>query len=204
MSSRAAPRVLVLAAVVAVHAGALLVLLAETRTRHLGGESETSPLIVMLLEASAHPPPAAPAGRAARPSASRHRPAAAAAEVEVPAAPVPTTAGSAIDWAAEATAAAAREIEGAERRARQARALAPKPSSMFAARPKRHEFRWDPASTRRVEPVPGLGTIIHLSDECVIFVFVIIPIAGGCALEKAPARGDLFEHMHDPDPGPEP
>ena len=52
--------------------------------------------------------------------------------------------------------------------------------------------------------VPGLGTIIHLSDECAIFVFVIIPIAGGCALEKTPARGDLFEHMHDPDPAPEP
>jgi len=74
---------------------------------------------------------------------------------------------------------------------------------MFAARPKHHAFHWNYASTHRVEPVPGLGTIIHLSDECAIFVFVIIPMAA-CALEKPPVRGDLFKHMHDPDLAPEP
>lgn len=74
---------------------------------------------------------------------------------------------------------------------------------MFAARPKAPAFHWDHASTHRVEPVPGLGTIIHLNDQCAIFLFVIIPMAG-CALEKPPARADLFEHMHDPDPDPEP
>ena len=117
---------------------------------------------------------------------------------------MPVRPGSAINWAAEATAAAAREIEAAEQRARQARALAPKPNPMFTARSRRPQFRWDPASTHRVEPVPGLGTIIHFNEQCAIFVFLIIPIAGGCALEKPPVHGDLFEHMHDPDPGPEP
>ena len=53
-----------------------------------------------------------------------------------------------------------------------------------------------------MEPVPGLGTIMDLSDECAIFMCVMIPIAGGCARVKSPARGDLFEHMHDPDPAP--
>jgi hypothetical protein len=50
----------------------------------------------------------------------------------------------------------------------------------------------------------GLATAINLNDRCGIVLFLIIPFAGGCALEKPPARGDLFEHMHDPDPAPEP
>jgi hypothetical protein len=52
--------------------------------------------------------------------------------------------------------------------------------------------------------VGGLATVIHLNDQCAIALFLIIPFAGGCAPEKPPARGDLFEHMHDPDPAPEP
>ena len=202
-SGAASPRVLVLAAVVAAHAGALLVLLAETRTRLVRGESAASPLLVMLFEAHEPQALAASAGRAPSLPASRYRPAAAAG-TDAPAPAMPAAAGGAIDWAAEATAAAARQIEADEQRIRQPLAPAPKASPMFATRPKRPEFRWSHASTHRVEPVPGLGTIIHLSDECAIFLFVIIPIAGGCALEKTPARGDLFEHMHDPDPGPEP
>jgi len=202
MSSRAAsPRVPVLAAVVAAHAGALLVLLAETRTRLVRGEAQASPLIVMLLEPSARPPAAASTGTAARPPVFRYNP---PAEAEATLPPVtPTAPGTAIDWAAEATGSAARQIEADEQRARQARALAPKPSPMFVARPRRHEFQWNYARTHRVEAVPGLGTVIHLNDQCAIVLFVIIPMVG-CALEKPPVRGDLFEHMHDPDPGPEP
>ena len=204
MSSRAAsPRALVFAAVVGAHAGALLMLLAETRSRLVRGEADASPLLVMLFQPRERETPAASAGPAAHPPASRYR-SAAAAEPEAPAPVIPAAPGAAIDWAAEASAATAREIEADAQRSRQARALAPKSSSVFAARPKRHEFHWHYASTHRVEPVPGLGTIIHLSDECAIFVLVIIPIAGGCALEKTPARGDLFEHMHEPDPTPEP
>ena len=204
MSSRAAsPRVLVFAAVVAAHAGALLILLAETRSRLVRGEAEASPLLVMLVQPRERQTSAGSAGPAAHPPASRY-PSPPAAEPEAPAAAIPAAPGAAIDWAAEATAASAREIEADAQRSRQARALAPKSGSMFAARPKRHEFHWHRASTHRVEPVAGLGTIFHLTDECAIFVFIIIPIAAGCALEKTPARGDLFEHMHDPDPAPEP
>jgi len=203
MSSRAAsPRIPVLAAVVAAHAGALLVLLAETRTRDVRGESEASPLLVMLFEPRERPAAAAPAGRAARPSASRHRPPA-AAEVEVPAPPLPGAPGTAINWTAEATAAAERETEGAERRARQAQALAPKPNPMFAARPKGHEFGWDYAATHRVEAGRGGITLIHIGDNCGIALYLLIPMGFGCAVGKPPVRGDLFEHMHDADPAPE-
>jgi hypothetical protein len=203
MSSRAAsPRIPVLAAVVAAHAGALLVLLAETRTRDVRGESEASPLLVMLFEPRERPAAAARAGRAPRPSPSRHRPRA-AAEVEVPAPPLPGAPGTAIDWTAEATAAAERETEGAERRARQAQALAPKPNPMFAARPKRHEFGWNYAATHRVEAGRGGITFIHIGDNCGIALYLLIPMSFGCAVGKPAVRGDLFEHMHDPDPAPE-
>ncbi len=201
-SGAASPRVLFLADVVAAHAGALLVLLAETRTRLVRGETEASPLLVMLFEPRAQAPTVS-AGRAASLPASRYRPPAAAA-IDVPAPAMPATAGAPIDWAGEASAAAARRIEADEQGTRQARALAPKPSSMFAARPKRHEFPWDYANTHQVEPLGGLATAVRLNDQCAIVLFVIIPFAGGCALEKPPVRGDLFEHMHDPDPASEP
>ena len=185
MSSRAAsPRVLVFAAVVAAHAGALLMLLAETRTRLVRGEPEASPLSVMLFQPREQQLPAAPSSGPRRAASGYGPPAPPQTESSAPA--LPAAAGAAIDWAAEATAAAARESDANALRRRQARALTPKPSPMFAARPRRHEFHWSYASTHRVEPVPGLGTIIHLSDECAIFLFVIIPITGGCALEKAP------------------
>ncbi|HYB65171.1 MAG TPA: hypothetical protein VEC59_07925 [Steroidobacteraceae bacterium] len=156
MSSRAAsPRVLVLAAVVAVHAGALLVLLAETRIPVVSGEADVSPLLVVWLQPREQPPSASRA--AARLAGSRIRPPA-AGEPELSAPQIPAAPGTAIDWVAEvaeAAAAAARQSEAAEQRVHQARALASKPNPMFAARRKRHEFHWNSASTHRVEPVPG-------------------------------------------------
>ncbi len=200
MSSRAAsPRVLALAAVVAAHAGALLVLLAETRTRLVRDEAEASPLLVMLFWPRERQAPVAPGRQGARSSASRSA-VAAAAKPELPAPATPPVPGAAIDWATAGAASAARQVEADGQHARQARAFAPKPSPMFAARPKRHEFHWDYASTHRVEAIGGLATVIHLNDQCAIALFVIIPFAGGCALEKPPARGDLFEHMRDQDP----
>ena len=206
MGSRAvSPRVAVLALVVAIHAGAVLVLLAEMRTRLVRGEPASTPLVVMLLPLR-EPQHSAPQLRAtaARPSAIRHVPSPSTQAEAPPAPPSPTAPGNATDWAAEATASAARQVDANEQRARQARALTPKPSPLFGARPRRPEFHWDYGRTHRVEPVPGLGTVIHLNDRCAIALFVIIPFAGGCALGKIPARGDLFEHIHDPDPAPEP
>jgi hypothetical protein len=202
MSSRAAsPRVLLLVAVVAAHAGALLLLLAETRTRVVRGEPETSAFLVMLLEPAERQAPAAPRRpRAHPPASSLGRAAAAETAVSAPAAPPGP--GAAIDWTAEAAVSATRQIEVDKQRVRQARALAPKPSPLFARRPKRPGFHWDYASTHRVETVAGLATVIHLNDRCAIALLLIIPFAGGCTPEKPPVRGDLFEHMHDPDPEP--
>jgi len=205
VSSRAAPpRAPVLAAVVAVHAGALALLIAETRSRLVHGTAQAPPLLVLLLPSPERPAAAEASGRAAARADRPRSRAPAARAVEVPAPAPPAVPGTAIDWAAQAEGSAAREVEAGERRARQARALAPKPSPTFAVRAKRPEFHWDYARTHRVEPLPGLETVIHLGDECAVVLFLVIPFAGGCALEKAPVRGDLFEHMHDPEPAPEP
>lgn len=202
MSSRAAsPRVLVLATVVAAHAGALLGLLAETRTRQLRGQAEARPLLVMLLEPRERRASAVSMRAAEAPRAPRFGPPQEAEPETLP--PATPASGATIDWAAEATASAARQIEADERHARQARALAPQPSPMFAAPPKRHEFPWDYARTHRVEAVAGLGTVIHLNDQCVLVLFAIIPMLG-CTVDKPRVRGDLFEHVHDPDPAPQP
>lgn len=201
MCSRAvSPRILLLAAVVAMHAGILLVLLVETDTRGAHGETETGALTVMLLEPGERQTPVAPKRPGMRSPASRPE-TTAEATVPAPAAPAP---GAAIDWTAQAAESATRQIEADEQRARQARALASKPSPLFAARSKRSGFHWNYARTHRVEAVGGLATVIHLNDQCAIALFLIIPFAGGCALEKPAPRGDLFEHMHDPDPAPEP
>jgi hypothetical protein len=195
MSSRAR-RVLALTGVVTLHAGALLVLLAETRTRLVPAATETPALLVMLL--SALEPRRATQPRSGRSTPSqRKRAAGVPAGPEAPAAGVSSAPRAAIDWLAAAADAAGRQVDDNEQRARQARALAPA-SSMFAPPPPKHPgFHWNYARTHRIEPVPGLGTIIHLNDQCALLLFVIVPMIG-CALEKAPARGDLFDHMHDP------
>ena len=183
------------------HAGALALLVAETHSRLVPGDAETSPLLVLLLPSPGRPAAIEAAGRTA---ARSHRPRPRAPAFEVPVPAPPAAAGTAIDWAAQAESSAAREGEADEQRARQARALAPKPNRTFAVRAKQPEFHWDYAHTHRVEPLPGLETVVHLSDECAVVLFLVIPFAGGCALEKAPARGDLFDHMHDPEPPPDP
>jgi hypothetical protein len=202
-SHAASPRVLLLATVVAVHAGALLVLLTETRTRAVRGEPEASALIVMVLEPREREPRVAPRRPEAHSAAYRLGPAAAAeaAGAAPAAAPAP---GAAIDWTREAARSAARQIDADEQRGHQRRALAVEASPVFAARPQRPGFPWNYAATHRVEAVGGLATVIHLNDQCAIALFLIIPFAGGCALEKPPPRGDLFEHMKDPVPATEP
>jgi hypothetical protein len=204
MGSRAtSPRLLVLAAVFALHAGTLLVLLAEMRTRTVRGEAQASALIVMLFDPRVHQASGAPTYPGRRKSVPRSGPAAAPVPTAVAAHAEPEP-GAAIDWGAEAALSAGRQIEADEQRVRQAHALAVRPSPMFAQRRKPPGFHWNYASTHRVEPVGGFATVIHLNDQCAIALFLIIPFAGGCALDKAPPRADLFEHLHDPDPAPEP
>ena len=188
--------VLALTGVAALHAGALLILFVETRTRLMPLAAETPPLIVMLL--SPFEPP-----RAAGPEWDRRRPARhprvqqQPVRTEEPTPGVSLAPRASIDWLAEGADAAARQVEGSAQHKRQARALEPD-TSMFAPAPaKRPGIAWDYAATHRVEPIGGLTTVLHVNDNCVVVMFVVIPFVGGCALGKIPARGDLFDHMHD-------
>jgi hypothetical protein len=200
MSARAAsPRVLVLAGVAALHALALLLLVTGTRARLVPpGMTDVAPLIVALLEPHERPRTAA-SGHVPRALSPRIAPTAPLPS-EAPPVPPRPDAGTAIDWAAQATASANDQLAADALRTRQASALAPPKSALFAAQAKRHGFQWDYARAHRVEGIPGLATVVHLGDRCAVAFFLIIPFAGGCALEKPQARGDLFDHMHDGEP----
>jgi hypothetical protein len=199
MSARAAsPRVLVLAGVAALHALALLLLVTGTRARLVPGMTDVVPFIVTLLEPHERPR-TAESGRVPRAPSPRSPPPAPPL-VGAPAVPPRPDAGAAIDWAAEATASANEQLAADALHARQAGALAPPKSALFAPQARRHGFQWDYARTHRVEGIPGLATVIHLNDRCAIAFFLIIPFAGGCALGKPEVRGDLFDHMHDREP----
>jgi hypothetical protein len=199
MSARAAsPRVLVLAGVAALHALALLLLVTGMRARLVPDMTDVAPLIVTLLEPHERLRTTA-SGRLPRALSPRISPPAPPPR-EAPAVPPRPDAGTAIDWAAEATASANDQLATDALHARQTGALAPTQSALFAAQAKRHGFQWDYARTHRVEGIPGLATVVHLGDRCAIAFFLIIPVAGGCAVEKPEARGDLFDHMHDREP----
>ena len=201
MGARAAsPRVLVLAGVAALHALVLVALVTATRARLIPGLSDAAPLIVLMFEPRQPPLSPAPSRRVPRASFSRNeRATEARSEPTSPESPPQSADSSAINWAAEATASANDQLAAEALRARQANALAPPKSALFAEPAKRHEFQWDYARTHR-EGIPGLATVIHLGDRCAVAFFLIIPFAGGCAIEKPPVRGDLFDHMHDPQP----
>ncbi|HLY53142.1 MAG TPA: hypothetical protein VKQ31_09045 [Steroidobacteraceae bacterium] len=194
LSRVAAPRVVTLAAVAGLHAGALLWLLAETRTQHMRAEPQTQPILVVLLQALEHRPAAGGGMKPRAPSPHRR----VAGGLEMPPEPsraITSALSLSIDWAAEASSAAERLLKRNERSRQQARAFAPAPSAMFAppgARPP--ELPWQP----RVEPAGGGAIALHLGDQCALVVLVIIPMVG-CTLDKMPARGDLFDHMHDRD-----
>jgi hypothetical protein len=202
MSSRAR-RVLALTGVVTLHAGVLLIVLEETRTKLVPAAAHSPPFLVMLLSRLE---PQRPSGaRSGRRAAARHAPAPDGHMTpEVPEAELPTAPRNAIDWLAAAKDEADRQVEANEQRERQARAFAP-PANMFAPpAPKRPGFHWDYAATHRVETEPGGGTVIHLNDSCALVLFIIVPMIA-CALEKPAVRGDLFDHMHDhADQGPLP
>lgn len=192
----AAPRVLVLAAVAAGHAGALLALLALSRTHVVPAAHEEPWILVMLPPTEVRP---------ARPPALEHPlgptpsmvPAQSGASRPSQPSEVAVTSTS-IDWKAEAAREADRVVERNEQRARQARALSPAPSAAFApAGPGAPEFGWDYAATHRVQAVGGGATVIHLGDRCALALWLVIPMGFGCALGRVPARGDLFEHLHD-------
>lgn len=56
-------------------------------------------------------------------------------------------------------------------------------------------FGWDYAHTHRLEPLPGGGTIINLTDRCALVVYVIpIPV---CKIGHIPVNDHLFDDMRD-------
>jgi len=96
--------------------------------------------------------------------------------------------------AAQRAGAQAAERDTRERRQRER--FAPPRNEAFAPRTSSSEFPWYHATTHRVESLEGGGTLINLNDNCVLVVIGLIPFPT-CKLGKIPARGDLFEHMHD-------
>lgn len=58
------------------------------------------------------------------------------------------------------------------------------------------EFGWYYAATHRMEPLRGGGTIINLTDRCMIVIYVLpIPV---CRMgDLPPPNGRLFDHMRD-------
>lgn len=59
------------------------------------------------------------------------------------------------------------------------------------------EFGWDHAHTHRVEALEGGGSILWINDRCFIVMAGLIPFPM-CGIGKIPVRGDLFDHMRDP------
>ena len=102
-----------------------------------------------------------------------------------------------IDWAREARSTAISEIAREETDRRRAGALTSPQGTLFGNHPRHGKFGWSHAATQRVQSLQSGGLAIHLSDECALIFagLMLIPV---CALEKSPARTDLFEHMHDP------
>lgn len=61
--------------------------------------------------------------------------------------------------------------------------------------PPRPQFGWDYAHTHRVEPLPGGGTIINLTNRCALVVYAIpIPV---CKIGHIPVNDHLFDDMRD-------
>ena len=197
MSSRAVtPRVLALTGVAVIHAGLVVLLISLTHTRLMHTEPEAGPVAVIFLKAG-EPPRQAPGATARQPRTAHATAPEPGASPEILAPATGTAPETAIDWAAEATEAAARQVAGERERRRETTALAPVPSPIFEDRPRPAQLRWDYSRTHRLEGFPVFATVVHLNDRCTLVVFVIFPM-GGCAIGEIPARGDLFEHMHDP------
>lgn len=195
VSRAAASRALTLAGVAALHAGAILALLAMHRSP-IGAPHAEPPLVVLLLEPR-HPPPAP----AAVPRRVRVRALPLSPEPITVAPPPPLPAanprGAGIDWTAEAAGAAARIAGSPAEPPRRAMGAMPTPDAAFVARSSGPGFHWDP--DRKWHPLPGGVTLIPLGKRCGLALWLFIPMAAGCSLDKGPpARGDLFQHMDDP------
>ena len=109
---------------------------------------------------------------------------------------VPATSGS-IDWYGEAGFSASRALSGAAEKRRQASAFVapPPPPSLARPPPAGYRFGWSEVATQRFRVVNGVP-ILRINERCAVAFFIL----AGCMIGKIEARGDLFQHMHDPPP----
>ena len=192
MSVRPTPRLPVFACVLLAHFFTLLALGTLTR-RHEPLRADAESLRVLLLPGTVGTPvvpPPSPAYAPQRPAAAQAVPGRAPTPETAPRLPAP-------DWSAAVARATQEEVAAIELERRQSQALAP-PVNRLAARSngRAPTFHWNKARTQRIEPLATAGTLLHLNDRCALVLFFVIPMAG-CALGEIPARGDLFDHMHD-------
>jgi hypothetical protein len=209
-SERAARRVLrpaILLTVVLLHA--VLLLLASRWQTRVQLRSEDS-LIFLPLASHVQAPaetPAAPEAPRKKPSITRETQLIAIPK-EQPPQPAETTTPAPIDWNAEAALTAKQRAQSAAEPGPRALdqhgtgldfdgGLGPDPES-------KPEFGWYHARIHRIEALEGGGSILWLNDRCFIVMAGVIPFPM-CGIGKIPARGDLFDHMHDaaaPEPEP--
>ena len=198
-SDRAGSRILrpaILLLIVVIHAA--LLLLASRRVTRVDIGSE-EPLVFLALPEHAQVP--TPAAWLAAPP--RKKPAAPRdtqlVVIPAPAPPAADRPPAPIDWNSEVERAIKQHDELAM--ATPPRALdkhgagADLNGGLGPDRNQKSEFAWDRKHTQRIESIEGGGILLHLSDHCVLLVFPL-PFVG-CGIGKIPARGDLFEHMHD-------
>jgi hypothetical protein len=200
-SPRFASRTSALAAVIGAHVLALLWLAHLARMPPLGVLTDLGPAMTLIFLSDA---PRVPPGEELTQMPGRrvrHAEARPAAPPAPMAAPAPQSASSGyIDWAGEAAGAAARVLDSNGRRAGRRTFATPPPSPAFApAAARRPGIAWNYAATHRVEALPGGVTVIHLNDHCALAFLIVLPFFG-CQIGKIPARGDLFDHMTDPQP----
>jgi hypothetical protein len=198
-SDRAASRMLrpaILLLIVAIHAA--LLLLASRRVTRVSIGSEEPLVFLALSEHAQVPTPAASVAAAPRkkPVAPRDTQ---LVVIPAPAPPAGDRPPVPIDWNAEAERAIKQHAELAmatpSRALDQHGAGADLNGGLGPDRKQKSEFAWDRKHTQRLESIEGGGILLHLSDHCVLLVFPL-PFVG-CGIGKIPARGDLFEHMHD-------
>jgi hypothetical protein len=196
-------RALIAFAIVTTHVG-VIVFYSAARAPIESQRSEAAPFTVLMLPqmpmtdggggARTQPTPSKP-GHAARKTLPPRAPSA------VEQAPEPDSRQATpplIDWADEAKNAARDQIAADDEKLRLASALSRWKSNVMPAPkvPAASTFGWDEARLHRFTSTP-LGLVVNLGDYCSL---VISPLAigGGCAFGKPPSRGDLFEHMRDP------
>lgn len=107
-----------------------------------------------------------------------------------------------IDWASAAQQAVADELAAQSARLREAQGFTGRSPVLPTSpeTPSKPEFGWQRWRLHRVEALPQGGLVVHLNERCVLVISALLIPA--CGIGKIPARGDLFEHMHDaPEPG---